>query len=275
MAVKQNASDQEVAGGGIKLYTGITPMSVLAVNPTLTELHAMDLQFQKEPKYAVDFGKGPVQKAVIWLGNEETKVPLEILITAGPWKSGKNDKYKWYNISGQDVWTEVQADGTPNPANFRDWHQDTDTFYQIPRGIDTLTDFVKAWANVASGDECKLDTIDAICQGDMSEIREMIKAFAANQVRVLVYVRDGKYQGIYSEHFGRLRPERNDLFTKAMGANLPYSQVPGEFSLPWQTYTPGVATPDAPAAGAGEEIPTDEDWLKDGDPLDATAETGF
>ncbi len=43
MAIKSNSSEQEVSGGGNKLYTGITAMSVIAVNPTLDELHEMGI----------------------------------------------------------------------------------------------------------------------------------------------------------------------------------------------------------------------------------------
>ena len=99
MAIKSNSSEQEVATGGKKLYTGITAMSVVAVNPTLDELHAMDIMYQSEPNYTVDFGNGEVQKVVFWLKNEDITVPMEILITPGPWKS-KTGKYKWLNNQG-------------------------------------------------------------------------------------------------------------------------------------------------------------------------------
>jgi len=272
MAIKSNTSEEEVAGGDIKLYTGIIPMKVLAVNPTLAELHGMDIMFQKEPKYQVQFegNDGPTTKVVFWLGNEDTKVPLEILVIPGLWKS-KTGKVKWLNISGDDLWSEIREDGTPNPDHMKEWHKDTDTFYPCPRGIDTLTNFVKAWANVASGDEVKLETVKEISKGDVSELRELIKVLKGNSVRVLVYVRDGKYQAVYTEHFGRLRPERNDLFTKAMGGNPPYSQIDGEFSLPWQVYSPGVVVPDENSTSITEDVPTEEDWLADEPPVDQDA----
>jgi hypothetical protein len=40
-------------------------MSVVAVNPTLDELQAMDIMYQSEPNYTVDFGNGEVQKGCI------------------------------------------------------------------------------------------------------------------------------------------------------------------------------------------------------------------
>ena len=34
MAIESNNSEEVVAGGGYQLYTGIVPVSVVAVNPT-------------------------------------------------------------------------------------------------------------------------------------------------------------------------------------------------------------------------------------------------
>ena len=43
MAIKSNESTQEVVGGGIKLYSGLSNFNVIAVNPTMDELHKLAL----------------------------------------------------------------------------------------------------------------------------------------------------------------------------------------------------------------------------------------
>ncbi len=255
MAIKSNSSEQEVAGGGVRLYTGISAMNVVAVNPTLEELHEMGVMFQSEPKYTVDFGDGEVQKVVFWLKNEDIAVPMEILITPGPWKS-KTGKYKWLNNQGQETWAEDNSDGSIDTSNLMDWFKNPESCYKIARGADTLTEFVKVWANVAPGDEVQLDTLAKIEQGDMKELEALVKALTTNSVRVLVYVRDGKYQGVYTRHFGRLTPKRDDLFLKAM--NQDYGQVKGEYSIEWGEYTPGVLTPDA--VDSKDDFTEDADW---------------
>ena len=262
MAVKQNASEEEVASAGVQLWTGIAPFKVLAVNPNLKELHEMDIMFQTEPKYEVKFeNTGEANKIVFWLGNEDAKVPLEIIVTPGPWKAKKNDKVQWLNKSGQSTWGEVMNDGSMDPEAIREWHEDPDTFYQCPRGIDVLIEFIKAWANVAPGDEVFLDTYDKIANGDMKEIRALIKVLKENQARVLVYVRDGKYQAVYNRHFGRVRPERDDLFIKAL--NKDYGEITGDYTIPWGEYKPGVIQPDATAKPVGQTS-DDEDWVEGG-----------
>ncbi len=48
MAIQSNASTEAVAGTGVTLYSGLTNMKVLAVNPTMAELHAMDINVKQE-----------------------------------------------------------------------------------------------------------------------------------------------------------------------------------------------------------------------------------
>ena len=54
MAIQSNASTEEVVGG-IKTYSGLTNVKVMAVNPTMRELHDMDINVKQEPNYKVEF----------------------------------------------------------------------------------------------------------------------------------------------------------------------------------------------------------------------------
>ena len=54
MAIQSNASNQEVVGG-IKTYSGLTNVRVIAVNPTMAELHKLDINVKQEPNYKVEF----------------------------------------------------------------------------------------------------------------------------------------------------------------------------------------------------------------------------
>lgn len=257
MAIQQNSSEEAVVGTGGKLYTGITEMSVLAANPTLDELHELGIMLQKEPEYSVKIGEEELTKVVFWVGNADLKVKCEILVNRGPWVSTKTGKVKCYNRIGQDTWAKLNADGTVDQSEMNDFLKERDTFYPIPRGMDTVTEFVRAWANVASEGEIKLDTIDAISKGDVRELRQLIKVLAKNQIRVLVSVKDEKYPEVYTRHFGRVNPKRNDLFVKAI--NEAYGAPKGDYTIEWQEYSPGAVAPTsdpAPVAAA--------DWEDDG-----------
>jgi len=48
MAIQSNNSEEVVSGGGITLYTGIAPVSVVAVNPSLDELSDLGINLRNE-----------------------------------------------------------------------------------------------------------------------------------------------------------------------------------------------------------------------------------
>jgi len=122
-----------------------------------------------------------------------------------------------------------------------------------------LINFTKAWANVAAGGEVSFDTIDAIAQGDVKELQEYVKVLSANKLRVLVGVKDGKYQAVYNRHFGRLKPMRDDMFIKALNEdygsfNAEYNSFNAEYNkdLKLQVYSPTMIVADPVTTEAGD-----------------------
>ena len=255
MAIQSNASTQEVVGG-IKVYSGLTNVKVLAVNPTMAELHAMDINVKQEPNYKVSFSDQDYNKVVFWLANEDGNFKLEILM-ASNFRVSQAGKHQWINATGQSTWSE-------EAPSYEWWKADGQRKAYI--GEETLINFVKAWANVANGDEVSFDTINAIASGDVTEIRELVKVLTSNEVRVLVGVKDDKYQQVYTKYFGRVKPQRNDLFVKAL--NDDYGSFNADFNadLVWGTHKPTseLISPDAPAE--------DEDWTAE--PAMASTEKG-
>jgi hypothetical protein len=261
MAVKQNDSEEAVAGG-IALFTGPVNVQVVAVNPTLAQLNKMELMFQQEPKYTVNFGGDDLQKIVFWARNAEGNYfPIEFLIAPGPWESKKSPgKLKWLNKIGQESWSPKNSDGTQDASALPDWYDAKQGGYICPRGYDGLIEFIKSWANVANKDEVFLETCDAICKGDVEELKELIKALKSNRTRILTYVRDGKYQAVYTRHFGRVKPQNDHHFVTAI--NKPYGEIKGEWTMEFTEYTPGLIAPDptGPVAdGAAPAVMEPED----------------
>ena len=255
MAIQSNASTQEVVGG-IKVYSGLTNVKVLAVNPTMEELHAMDINVKQEPNYKVSFSDQDYNKVVFWLANEDGNFKLEILM-ASNFRVSQAGKHQWINATGQSTWSE-------EAPSYEWWKADGQRKAYI--GEETLINFVKAWANVANGDEVSFDTINAIASGDVTEIKELVKVLTNNEVRVLVGVKDDKYQQVYTKYFGRVKPQRNDLFVKAL--NDDYGSFNADFNadLVWGVHRPSteLISPDAPAE--------DEDWTAE--PAMASTEKG-
>ena len=248
MAIKSNSSEQEVMGSGIKLYSGLTNMSVIAVNPTMAELHALDINVKTEPNYFLELNGTEYFKIVFWMKNSDLTTRLEILMTDQP-RVSQSGKNQWINNIGQTTWSEQ--------APTYDWWK-TEGQRHAFGGEETLINFVKAWANVASGDEVSFDTINGIASGDVTEIRSLVTQLQPNQVRVLIGVKDDKYQQVYTKYFGRVKPQRDDFFVKAL--NDDYGSFNADFNadLIWGEHRPtmDLVTPDA--AGTIKE---DEDWV--------------
>ena len=256
MAIKSNDSTQEVIGG-IKTFSGLTNVNVLAVNPTMAELHAMDINVKQEPNYDVAFSDQEFKKITFWLANADGNFKLEILVN-NTHKESKTGKFQWINNIGQVTWS------TDAPSY--DWWK-SEGQRKAYTGEETLINFVKAWANVANGDDVSFDTISSIVTGDVTEIKALLGALKSNQVRVLIGVKDDKYQQVYTKYFGRVKPQRDDLFVKSL--NDDYGAFNADFNadLKLGTHTPttDLISPDAPAQ--------DDDWTMPQEPVAVGSET--
>ena len=254
MAIKSNASTEEVMGSGIKLYSGITNMAIIAVTPTMADLHALDINVKSEQNYDVTIADASYQKIAFWLRNSQATVRLEILMQSEK-RTSKTGKFQWINNIGQATWSDDA------PA-YEWWKSEGQRHAYV--GEETLVSFVKAWANVASGDEVSFETIDKIVKGDTKELKDLVNLLNSNSIRVLVGVRDGKYQSVYTKHFGRIKPQRDDLFIKSL--NDDYGTFNADFNadLAWGDHIPTIdlISPDA--------VSEDEDWAM---PVTAKAAT--
>ena len=205
MAIQSNASTEEVMGG-MKTFSGLTNVKVIAVKPTLAELHAVGINVKQEPNYNITMGDEEYKKIVFWLENSDGNFKLEILMQPKE-RVSQTGKYQWMNNIGQSTWSEEEP-------TYEWWKKEGQR--KAYTGEETLINFVKAWANVASGDEVSFDSMPAIANGTLSEVKSLISSLHTNEVRVLIGVKDDKYQQVYTKHFGRIKPQRDDLFVRAL-----------------------------------------------------------
>lgn len=247
MAINANNSNEEVAGGsGIPLYVGIAPMQVVAINPSLAELNSIGINAQVEPQYTdVSIGGDTYNKLTFWIKCLEPAFTTRFDVLVKPeFRLAKSGKKQWCNSVGQFAF----ADGKASEAY--EWFK-SDGERQAYVGEETLMSFIKAYANVANGDECAFETIDRIMAGDVAEIRQLVNALSENRVRLLLGVKDGKYQQVYTKHFGRLKPFRKDLFVKELNGDYGAFNAEYNSTLELEKYVPGLIAPDPePAAEA-------------------------
>jgi len=250
MAIKSNDSNVEVANGGVKLYSGLANFKVIAVNPTLAELHELGIMVKQDPNYFVDLNGTEYFKLCFWVKNDDLTTRFEILMNSEE-RISKSGKHQWMNNIGQSTW----SDGEPE----YDWFK-KEGLRKALTGEETLINFVKQWANVANGDEAYFESIAKIVKGDVAEVRALVGLLASNEVRLLIGVKDGKYQTVYTKVFGRVKPQRDDIFAKNL--NDEYGAFNAEFdtTLAWGTFTPELAVV-APDADTEEVVSEEDDWV--------------
>lgn len=250
MALTSNPISSEVAGGGLKLYSGLTNVNVIAVNPTLEELHNLGIKLKQEPVYTISMGDQEYNKVVFWVKNETGSYKIEILMQSSH-RVSQSGKHQWMNSIGQSTWSE-------DAPSYDWWKSDGERKAYV--GEETLINFAKCWANVASGDEVTFDTIAKIAAGDVAELKKYVAALKDNPVRVLIGVKDDKYQIVYTKYFGRAYANpRDNYFVKAL--NDEYGAFNADFNadLVFGEHKP-TATLISPDSST-----EDEDWTSSDD----------
>jgi len=250
MAIESNSSELEVTGGGIPLFTGIAPVRVVAVNPNLGELASIGVNMKTEPNYEVDMGD-KTGKIVFWVHNDEHNFStrLEILVGKEHRKESSTGKYQITNKYGQVTWAT-------SPDQTQDWFKNEGVRRMYP-GEEILINFVKAWANIPNDGECAFDTIDDIVNLKVEELKSLITSLKDNKLRVLLGVKDDKYQSVYTRHFGRLKPKRDALFVKALNDSYGEFNAAYNEDLQLQPYAAEIIAPTAEAAVTTPEPSTD------------------
>lgn len=256
MGIESNDSSVEIGGGGIPLYCGIATMSVIAVNPSLGELHALGINVKSEQNYTgIQMGERKLNKLTFWVHNKEHEFTtrFDILVQPEERPESRTGKFQWINKFGQTAW------GTENPSAQYEWFKN-EGVRRAYVGEELLIDFMRTWANVGRDGECAIDDIKAVTSGNVTELKQYVSALKDNRVRLLLGAKDGKYQAVYTRFFGREKPKRDDLFVKAL--NDDYGDFRAEYDandLTLKRYEPDVIQPqEATPAPAGD---ASGDWL--------------
>lgn len=251
MAIKSNDSTQEVVGSGIKMYSGLSNFNVIAVNPTMDELHKLGIMVKSEPNYFVEFGGEENFKLTFWVKNEDLTTNFSIFMRPEARVSEKG-KNQWINNLGQTAWH------TSMPSEIYDWWK-PEGGKKALKGEETLVEFAKAWANVASGDEVYFEGVDKLAKGDASEVKALVPLLAKNQVRLLIGVKDGKYQAVYTKFFGRIKPQRDQYFVTKLNDDFgAFKNAEFAADLVWGEFSPQLAAVVAP--DTDDLMSEAEDW---------------
>lgn len=219
-----------------KLYTGVTTAKVLAVNPTKAELEALGMNAQNEPVYAGTARTGEKQMRVSFVlavnvGEEKPKLmTLPFFLNDAPQKGSASGKYQIIDNYGRTAWAteaDIEANAVPQYAsgparidkNYRKLYVGEAALEQFIRALLCLDDAefyntnTGSW-NTRTGkelEECEglLEDVKAIINGDINELKGIVKMAENNEVKILLGVRNGndgrQFQAVYSDLFVKNR----------------------------------------------------------------------
>jgi len=211
MPINVNDSSKVVVSGG--LWTGLANMRVTMINPTKAEMEEVGMKPQNEPEYLGTNANGNSKLRLdLYLNNPENKINAKraFWLENEVRKNKAGDKVEWINKYGVTAWS---TDETTPPAY--DWFK-KDGARPAYIGEGKFTAFIRSWANVDLDGQAILDDFKALATGNLAEIKSYAAALKTNTVKVLLGVKDGKYQDVYDGYFGRANVNNFDQWKKEL-----------------------------------------------------------
>ena len=121
-------------------------------------------------------------------------------------------KFQYIDAFGTTGWAE-------SPDELQEW-VDKKSAVKAFHGEEDLMQFIKAWANVASEGECRLDNREELAKGNVTELKEYVAQLKDNRVVLLaggVTMNNDKFvQSVYNKFFGRLTYYNEKGFLRAL-----------------------------------------------------------
>jgi hypothetical protein len=266
MGFNANDSNTSVVKEG-KLFTGLTGMRVVAINPTKAQLEGFGYKPQNEPSYLSEEQVETTPGTMITIkkvrmdfhlqGNgieegETVRAKIAFFLENQVRINKVGDKGEWINDLGRTAW------GTPSapPADLK-WF-DADTARQCKIGEADLHSFLINWLNISPNDEAKLESFESLFEGNYTELNNLLGANPNNEVRVLLTVRDGRYQSVYNRYFDRISNKRTSYWESHIKAQTnagypPKEDFQGSFLFQQWNEPTVLADVGGPALGAGSE----------------------
>lgn len=226
------------------LYVGVASLNAIAVNPSNEELRRMGVNVpddaeEKSAVYVHDNGDGTSTartRVSVWCGVKDKGfegrlVRLDFWVSPEPRMNAAKDKVQVIDRYGRTAWAtqaEYEAGAVPQYAN---GPARLDKGYKVCHaGEEALVSFLREYLCVPQADRwdkaagrfvpnpgagvLTVDGWDALCGGDVSEVREMLALEPGNAVKAMLGVRTGEDNRTYQTFYGGafwpnwMRPDR-------------------------------------------------------------------
>lgn len=201
-----NAGEESV---GYKLYTGLTDVVIVAVNPTKEEAEKIGITMKNDPVYlSTDEESGNKKVRVdVYVKSEQTnRIDKLAFFFEDATRVSTAGNKQYINDFGQSTWADSPESATARTdKNGNQWYK-ADGLREAISGEPEFVDFIINYLNIGRGQIAKLDNVKALFTGNVSEISAIFSKYSTRKVQVLYTVRENDgtwYQGIYSRFFSR------------------------------------------------------------------------
>lgn len=248
MAFGVNSSDKKHFNETI-LYTGVSSVKVIGINPTLAQLQELGFKFEKEPEYTSESPEGVKKVRIdVIIANDKFKTKFAIFLENKDRINKNGDKYEIINDYGQSTWAASVQEATEKIGRGGNKWFSPEGARIAKIGEVQLITFLRDWANTGVNEVGKIDNFDALFKGNYSELQSYVKALSNNTIYTLATVKDGKYQSIYTGLFVRTqfsqRTTENKFSTFIADQKKAGYPMKESYSINFQEYTGSAIEPD-------------------------------
>jgi len=171
---------------------------------------------------------------------------MAIWITNEDWISKNTGKIQVIDKFGGAGWLEKPK----GKAKYKDPYNRMDIPSTRPtcKGEEDLCRILKNWMNLKRDQECRVEDMDALFNGDFSQIKSLPATNSGASFVVMLGVKDEKYQDVYTKFTGRTWWDNNNKkFTEALNGDWTKFNADYQNSLEFKVYgDEGLIAPTTP-----------------------------
>jgi len=241
----QNLETRSASSTPKKLYTGLAPIKIVAVNPTrkeIADLYEIDEEKVKEPNYFTEDST----RIDFWYRNHDSLTTsllgkFALFISNTPRKS-QSGKTQYIDNFSKTCWAEGLGDLANKNTTLKDFGKlNLSKVREALKGEEDIYLLLKAYGNVDNNTApFMLDDISAIIKGNVKELREFFEHFNKREggVKVLFGVKEGQYQDVWNNLFLGVSNKVTDYVrNKITNSEYGYRHYYGD-SLTFKEFTP-------------------------------------
>jgi hypothetical protein len=200
-----------------KLYTGICPVNVIAINPTVDDLKKIYNKDEvNEPQYLSVNEEGRTKCRLDFYIKSDLE-DVDLLTKFSIYLEDKEDvsasgKKRFINLRTQSMYANSVEEIATNPN--LTWF-DIKTARVAKVGEVQLYEMLVRLTNASIEEDSRLElsNLDAMIKGNVSELRE-INEKVGKGLKVLLGVKDNQYQDVYNRFFMKKGQTRMDAMVK-------------------------------------------------------------